>query len=217
MDIISAALSRYSTKVFDAERKISHGDLDSVKALLRLSPSSTNSQPWHFILAGSDAGKARVASATVGTYEFNRRKVLEASHVVVFCAKTEIDEAYLQHLLQQEQDDGRFATPQAMAAQHTGRAYFAALHRDTLQDAGQWMAKQVYLNLGNFLLGLAALKIDAVPIEGFDSAALDAEFGLSQQGLTSVALVALGYRSAEDFNAALPKSRLPLSEILTEC
>lgn len=99
MDIISAAQSRYSTKVFDADRKLSRGDLDSVKALLRLSPSSTNSQPWHFILAGSDAGKARIASTTVGSYEFNRRKVLEASHVVVFCAKTEIDEAYLQRLL----------------------------------------------------------------------------------------------------------------------
>ncbi|ACR68206.1 oxygen-insensitive NAD(P)H-dependent nitroreductase NfsB [Edwardsiella ictaluri] len=217
MDIISAAQSRYSTKVFDADRKLSRGDLDSVKALLRLSPSSTNSQPWHFILAGSDAGKARIASTTVGSYEFNRCKVLEASHVVVFCAKTEIDEAYLQRLLQQEQADGRFATPQAMEAQHKGRAYFASMHRDTLQDAGQWMTRQVYLNLGNFLLGLAALHIDAVPIEGFDSAALDAEFGLPQQGLTSVVLVALGYHSAEDFNAALPKSRLPLSEILTEC
>ncbi|WP_370557108.1 oxygen-insensitive NAD(P)H nitroreductase [Edwardsiella tarda] len=217
MDIISTALSRYSTKAFDAEKKISSADLDSVKALLRLSPSSTNSQPWHFILAGSADGKARIAQATAGVYEFNQHKILDASHVVAFCAKTEIDEAYLQHLLRQEQADGRFATQQAMETQHKGRAYFAYMHRDTLQDAGQWMAKQVYLNLGNFLLGVAALGIDAVPIEGFDSALLDAEFDLPRQGLTSVVLVALGYRRADDFNADLPKSRLPLSEILTEC
>lgn len=31
------------------------------------------------------------------------------------------------------------------------------------------MAKQVYLNVGNFLLGVAAMGLDAVPIEGFDA------------------------------------------------
>jgi nitroreductase/dihydropteridine reductase len=33
--------------------------------------------------------------------------------------------------------------------------------------------------------------------------------------LTSVVLVSLGYRSESDFNAALPKSRLPREEIFT--
>ena len=36
------------------------------------------------------------------------------------------------------------------------------------------------------------------------------------QGLSAVALVALGYRSTEDFNAKLPKSRLPAESVLTE-
>jgi nitroreductase/dihydropteridine reductase len=40
--------------------------------------------------------------------------------------------------------------------------------------------------------------------------------GLRSQGLTSVALLALGYRSANDFNAKLPKSRLPVESVLTE-
>ena len=63
------------------------------------------------------------------------------------------------------------------------------------------------------LLGAAALEIDATPIEGFDRAALDEELGLRQRGLTAVVLAALGYRSADDFNADLPKSRLPAEEI----
>ena len=40
---------------------------------------------------------------------------------------------------------------------------------------------------------------------------MDAEFGLADKGLHSVVLVALGRSSAADFNAALPKSRLPAS------
>jgi nitroreductase/dihydropteridine reductase len=67
------------------------------------------------------------------------------------------------------------------------------------------------------VLGVAALGLDAVPIEGFDAAVLDDEFGLTAQGFTSVVVVPVGHHSVEDFNASLPKSRLPLSTTVTEC
>ncbi|MCA1924158.1 oxygen-insensitive NAD(P)H nitroreductase [Buttiauxella noackiae] len=217
MDIIQSAASRYSTKAFDASKKISDENIEKVKDLLRLSPSSTNSQPWHFILASTDEAKARIAKATSGFYVFNERKVLDASHVVVFCAKTAIDETHLSKLLEQENADGRFASQQAMEGQHKGRSYFVNMHRFDYKDAQHWMEKQVYLNVGNFLLGVSTMNIDAVPIEGFDARILDEEFGLREKGFTSLVIVPIGYRSAEDFNAALPKSRLEFSEILTEC
>ncbi|RPH25534.1 oxygen-insensitive NAD(P)H nitroreductase [Buttiauxella warmboldiae] len=217
MDIIQSAASRYSTKAFDPSKKINAEQIDKVKELLRLSPSSTNVQPWHFILASTDEAKARIAKATSGFYVFNERKVLDASHVVVFCAKTAIDETHLAKLLNQESHDGRFANPQAMEGQHKGRSYFVNMHRFDLKDAQHWMEKQVYLNVGNFLLGVSALNIDAVPVEGFDARILDEEFGLREKGFTSLVIVPIGYRSETDFNAALPKSRLNFNEILTEC
>ncbi|AYN26655.1 MULTISPECIES: oxygen-insensitive NAD(P)H nitroreductase [Buttiauxella] len=217
MDIIQSAASRYSTKAFDPSKKITAENIEKVKDLLRLSPSSTNSQPWHFILASTPEAKARIAKATSGFYVFNERKVLDASHVVVFCAKTAIDETHLSKLLDQENADGRFASQQAMEGQHKGRSYFVNMHRFDYKDAQHWMEKQVYLNVGNFLLGVSTLNIDAVPIEGFDARILDEEFGLREKGFTSLVIVPIGYRSVEDFNAALPKSRLEFSEILTEC
>ncbi|GHK53492.1 hypothetical protein KPZU09_32280 [Klebsiella pneumoniae] len=93
MDIVSVALKRYSTKAFDATKKLTAGEAEQLKTLLQYSPSSTNSQPWHFIVASTDEGKARVAKAASGTYVFNERKILDASHVVVFCAKTAMDDA----------------------------------------------------------------------------------------------------------------------------
>ena len=72
-----------------------------------------------------------------------------------------------------------------------------------------------YLALGTLLLGAAAKGIDATPMEGIDRQALDEELGLAAQGLSSVVAVALGYRSDSDFNAALPKSRLPAERVLT--
>jgi nitroreductase/dihydropteridine reductase len=109
MDIVSVALKRYSTKAFDATKKLT-AEAEQLKTLLQYSPSSTNSQPWHFIVASTDEGKARVAKAASGTYVFNERKILDASHVVVFCAKTAMDDAWLQRVVDQEEADGRFAT-----------------------------------------------------------------------------------------------------------
>ncbi|AGR57736.1 oxygen-insensitive NAD(P)H nitroreductase [Salmonella bongori] len=216
MDIVSVALKRYSTKAFDPSKKLTAEEADKLKMLLQYSPSSTNSQPWHFIVASTEEGKARVAKSAAENYVFNERKMLDASHVVVFCAKTIMDDAWLERVVNQEEADGRFATPEAKAANDKGRRFFADMHRVSLKDDHQWMAKQVYLNVGNFLLGVAAMGLDAVPIEGFDADVLDAEFGLKEKGYTSLVVVPVGYHSVEDFNAGLPKSRLPLETTLTE-
>lgn len=169
MDIVSVALKRYSTKAFDPSKKLTAEEADKLKMLLQYSPSSTNSQPWHFIVASTEEGKARVAKSAAENYVFNERKMLDASHVVVFCAKTIMDDAWLERVVNQEEADGRFATPEAKAANDKGRRFFADMHRVSLKDDHQWMAKQVYLNVGNFLLGVAAMGLDAVPIEGFDA------------------------------------------------
>nr|AAK84182.1 glutathione-S-transferase-nitroreductase B fusion protein [synthetic construct] len=215
-DIISVALKRHSTKAFDASKKLTPEQAEQIKTLLQYSPSSTNSQPWHFIVASTEEGKARVAKSAAGNYVFNERKMLDASHVVVFCAKTAMDDVWLKLVVDQEDADGRFATPEAKAANDKGRKFFADMHRKDLHDDAEWMAKQVYLNVGNFLLGVAALGLDAVPIEGFDAAILDAEFGLKEKGYTSLVVVPVGHHSVEDFNATLPKSRLPQNITLTE-
>jgi len=216
MDIISVALKRHSTKAFDASMKLSDEQAENLKTLLQYSPSSTNSQPWHFIVASTEEGKARVAKSAAGGFVFNERKMLDASHVVVFCAKTAMDDAWLEKVVDQEEIDGRFATPEAKAGNQKGRLFFADLHRKELKDDAHWMQKQVYLNVGNFLLGVAAMGLDAVPIEGFDAAVMDKEFGLTEKGFTSVVVVPVGRHSVEDFNVALPKSRLPQSTTLTE-
>ncbi|MAU16133.1 MAG: oxygen-insensitive NAD(P)H nitroreductase [Muricauda sp.] len=207
---------RYTTKEFDPTKKISSENEENIKALLQMSPSSVNSQPWHFIIASTEEGKKRLAKGTDGFFSFNKPKVLNASHVVLFCARTEIDNSYLKHVTDIEDEDGRYAKEE-FKKQNLGAAHiFTNIHKYDLKDVQHWMEKQVYLNIGNFLLGVAALGIDAVPMEGIDVKALDEEFGLREKGYTSLVMVGLGYRSANDFNASLPKSRLPKEEIFTE-
>ncbi|PXF32809.1 dihydropteridine reductase [Pokkaliibacter plantistimulans] len=215
MSVASVASRRYTTKAFDDSKKITQDKIDELKALLRLAPSSVNSQPWHFVLAASEEGKGRVAKAAAGNFSYNEAKISKASHVLVLCARTDMTEAHLQAVLEQEQADGRFRSDEARATQHVVRTSYVNLHRYTQKDLQHWMEKQVYLALGTLLLGAASLGLDATPMEGIDFGVLDSELGLREQGFTSVVVVSLGYHSDEDFNAALPKSRLTEEVVFT--
>ena len=215
MNIEEIVKTRYTSKVFDPARKIAPELIEKIETILRYSPSSTNAQPWHFFIVGSEEGKARLLKAATGRYAFNGEKIKDCSHAVVMCHRATIDEAHLQDVLAQEEKDGRFADEKAKEGQHQGRSYFVNRHRFELRDAQHWMDKQVYLALGFLLLGAATLGIDACPIEGFDQVALDEELGLRAKNLNSSVIVALGYHSDADFNATTPKSRLPFGTIIT--
>lgn len=218
-DITHYAKTRHTAKAFDATRKISAANIEKIKELLRYSPSSTNAQPWHFIIASSDEAKEKIAKSTDRLYAFNSKSIRDASHVVVFSSRLAIEEDYLLKVLEQEEADGRFVADLATfkPQMHGGRSMFVNLHKQDYKDVQHWMDKQVYLNLGQFLLGVATLGIDATPMEGIEARVLDAEFGLRDKGYSSLVVVPIGYHDQEkDFNAALPKSRLPYSDILTE-
>ena len=216
MQLTDALNRRYATKAFDATKKLPETVVEQLFALLRLSPSSTNIQPWHFIVASTDQGKARLAKGAGGSYSYNESKILNASHVVLFCARTQVDEVHLQNVLAAEERDGRFtAKPELKNAAHNTRVAYLNEHKYIKKDVPHWLEKQVYLNMGSFLLGAALLEIDAVPLEGIDQAVLDAEFDLNSFDLTAVTAVALGYRADNDFNADLPKSRLAIDDIFT--
>lgn len=214
MELTTISQYRYATKAYDSNKKVPQSTLDELLSLLRFSPSSVNSQPWHFLVIGSQQAKSRLVSAVGDAYAFNQSKVRDASHTLVFCVKNSLTDADLDTLLEQEDVDGRFLKPDAKAGQAKGRGYYVNLHREA-GDTAQWMEKQVYLALGQGLLGASALGLDATPIEGFDLQGVDRAFALQEQGLRSLVLMTIGYRSETDFNAQLPKSRLPAESIIT--
>ena len=215
MNLAEIVQTRYTTKAFDPSRKIPADAFAQLETLLRNAPSSMNSQPWHFVIASSDEAKARIAKATHGSFAYNEPKVRNASHVVVFCARQAITPEHLAAVLEQEDKDGRFASPEVKAGQSKARTFYADVHRFDAKDAQHWMEKQLYLAFGTLLLGAATLGVDACPMEGFDAKVLDEELGLRAKGYTSVILASLGYRSSEDPNAKLPKSRLPAETVIT--
>jgi nitroreductase/dihydropteridine reductase len=216
MTLADLTLQRKTTKAFDPDFRLSDAQLKQIRALLRMAPSSTNAQPWHFFLATSDAGKRLVAAGASGDFAYNEPKIMNASAVLVMCARDVMDEAYLRSVLDQETADGRLATEEARLNQHKVRSGYVHKHAQHPDGVLHWAARQVYIALGFVLLGAADLGVNACPIEGFDAAALDQALDLPAQGLRSQVLVALGRSGSQDFNAALPKSRLAESAVITE-
>lgn len=216
MDINQAARRRHTAKSFDRARRVPAGIVERLRELLRLAPSSVNAQPWHFVVASTPEGRERIARAADAGHAFNAPKIRDASHVIVLATRTDADPAHQDAVLAQEARDGRFVNAAAQASQRAGRAAFTSLHRDERRDVRHWYEKQTYLALGMLLLGAAALDVDATPMEGFDAALLDRELGLEGKGFGSTAIVALGYRGADDFNAKLPKSRLEAEVVFTD-
>ncbi len=214
MDILELMKKRYSTKEFDSTKKLSAEQIETLEEVLRLSPSSTNIQPWHFIFATTDESKKRIAKGCQGVFAFNEEKVLDASAVIIFASRVDLTEEYLQHITDKEDKDGRYAKPEFKEQNHNGRAFFAYMHKYDYKDFQQWAEKQVYLNLGNFLLAVATMGLDALPMEGFDMKVLNEEFKLREKGYTASFVVSVGYAKDTDFNKKLPKSRLDKNEII---
>lgn len=218
MDVKAIYDRRFSTKKFDESKKLTAEQVQQLKYLLRMSPSSTNVQPWHFIVSTEAEGKKRLAKSTQGFYSFNESKVLNASMVIVFCSKTDADDAFMKHVLDVEEADKRFPKEDIKTQTDGARKYFA---RDVQENdpakMQAWRDKQVYLNVGGFLIGAAAMGLDTIPMEGFDPKALDEELGLPAKHLKPLVIVSVGYHLPNDFNAPnnTPKSRLPMDEIVT--
>jgi len=215
MDILAAARKRYTAKAYDPARRVPEETMQQIYEVLRTSPSSVNSQPWHFIVASTPEAKARLAKGVQGQYSYNEAKILNASHVILFCTRVDAGGGHLERLLEQEARDGRFKDDAAKAGQAKGRKGYVDQHVYTLKDLPQWFEKQAYIALGNAMLAAAALGVDTTPMEGLDPAALDAELDLHEKGLASLVLLSFGYHADSDFNATLPKSRLTQEQVFT--
>lgn len=215
MDVLVTAKTRYATKAYDTEKKIPQQQFEKLLEVLRFSPSSVNIQPWHFLIAETDEAKQRIAKALTGNYIYNSAKVLNSSHTLVFCTRTDISAEYLEQLLQQDELNGRFKDETAKQGQRDTRKGYVEFYRNELKNLSAWMENQTYLALGQLLFAAGLEGIDATPMEGFDRDTINQEFGLAEKGIKASVVVSLGYRSENDFNAKLPKSRLPDQVVFT--
>lgn len=200
---------RYATKQFDPNRKISAQDWAALEQALVLSPSSGGLQPWRFVVVNDPALRAKLRAAGYG-----QAQITDASHLVVFTAKTDLTEADVDaHIKNIVTTTG---APVEAFAQLRGMLVGGLVQSQDAAGRQAWTRNQAYIALGNFLTSAAVLGIDACPMEGFDRAQFDQILGLKAQGYTSAVIATAGYRAATDKYAQTPKVRFPKQQVLVE-
>lgn len=198
---------RYATKQFDSQRKISAADWATLEESLVLTPSSYGLHPWKAIVVTDPSLREKLVAATWG-----QRQVVDASHLVVFAIKLNLDEKSVEQYLQRIAEV-RSVSRESLAG--FGDMLLGGIIKGMDETRRRdWAARQAYIGLGNFLSSAALLGIDACPMEGFQPAKYDEILGLTEQGLGSVVLATAGYRASTDRYAVAKKVRFPKEQVL---
>lgn len=197
MQFLELAQKRYTTKKYNPNLRVSEDKIEALKEIIRLSPSSINSQPWKFVFVSDANVKATLAEASL----FNAPKVLESSHLVVFNAIDNLD------LFEQQAE--------LYLAEYAVGYYRQFIKTKPEHEVKSWLQHQVYLALGFFLGACASLDIDTTTMEGIQTDKYREILGLTDY--KTLFAVALGVRDENDSNQPTlkPKTRKP-EEVVIE-
>ena len=143
----------------------------------------------------------------------NQPKYKAGDYLFIFCAKTGFESQDLQEI---EALTAELHHKEVNAERlNMLTNYVESMPED---EKSEWLKRQLYIVFGQFLTSCALLEIDACPIEGFDTSAMDKLLGLKEKGLTSVVSAVIGKRSVDDFNdiTKVAKVRFSREQMITE-
>ena len=194
MDILKLLQSRYTTKVYDLSFRLSEEQLATIKEVLRLSPSSINSQPWAFELIEDEALKSVLAEES----RSNLERVKQASLLIVFYTYRDVETFIKERIDTQE--------PPVQAYFHT---YIASQGHEAIQA---WQTHQVYIALGVLLTSLASMGLDSTPMEGINVDKYDEILG--REKYRPVLAVLVGRHAEDDFNHPSRKNKQRRNDVI---
>lgn len=199
-------LWRYATKLFDPTKKIPDADLQDLLDSLLYAPSSYGLQPWHFLVVVDEEKRKELRP-----FAWNQPQITDASHLIVLCARTDMDEAYIQRFTEKIAE---MRGVELESLEDYKQMMLNKVLEKSKEERQDWMKRQVYLALGFLMSACMEKHIDSCPIEGFEPDKFDELLSLKEKGWTATVVCALGYRSQEDKYAQAPKARWDADEVL---
>ena len=226
---------RYATKKFDASKKVSEQNLETILQAIKMSPSSYGLQPYHILVITDADTRKELQPAS-----WNQSQIVDASHMLVFAAKSEFGSELVDvfqiivyqlasHMLvfaaksefgSELVDDYLENVSVTRGMDIENLKGYGDFMKSKLLDLPNtvktaWTSRQAYLAAQSAMLAAAELKIDTCPMEGFEPEKYDEILGLKDKGLTSVVVLTVGYRSDEDETQNYPKVRKSNEELFT--
>ncbi len=208
MDIIGSLKWRYAVKKFDPDRILSAEQLDRIKEAFNLTATSYGLQPITLLVIRNKAIQERLLS-----HSYGQQQVLQASHVLVICARTLVDGEYISHYFKHV---GKVRGTKNEILDPFKNALISNFSNKTEKEIKEWATNQAYLALGNLLTVCAIEKIDSCPMEGFEPEGYDRILELENRDLTSVLALPIGHRAEDDMFSGFTKVRKELDESIIE-
>ena len=212
MSIIDSLNWRYATTKFDTERIISDSDIDKLKEIVKLAPSSWGMQFYKIIIITDNELKQKLLPAA-----YNQNQVADCSHLFVFCSLKNVSEEDINQMIDEfhrlRVNDDNYS--KEGTDKYASGAKKSILGMDP-EKQSEWLKKQCYVALGQLMVGCADMRIDSCPMEGFKSDEVNEVLDLQSQNLTSVVILPLGYRSEDDKYQHKTKVRKPNNLLFEE-
>ena len=205
-EIIQKLQWRYATKKFDSSRKISEEKLGILMEAFNLTATSYGLQPLKMVIVSDTEMKKNLVPMTM-----NQKQVEDCSQVVVLCMENEMPTEFITAYFDNVEQTRN--TPREILKPFETFITTDFSKKDP-EVVKRWMAKQVYLALGNLLTVCAVEEIDSCPIEGFEPSKYDDYLGLTKMGLASVVVLAIGYRAEDDMFSEMKKVRRGIENVV---
>ena len=206
-ELLKALEWRYATKVFDPAKKIPADLWQTLERALILTPTSYGLQPYQFLVIADPVRRAELVP-----HSWGQKQVVDASHFVVFTAKTKMTETDVDKLIKATSDTRKI--PADSLKFYRDMMLADVVNGPRGKTAHEWATRQAYIALGNLMTCAALLGVDACPMEGLAPAEYDRILNLTNSSYATVVACALGYRSPDDKYAKLAKVRYDAKDVV---
>jgi nitroreductase/dihydropteridine reductase len=208
MSFLESLQWRYAVKRMNG-KKVPQEKVDIILEAARLAPTSAGLQPFSiFVITDPELLEKIQPIAN------HQPQITEASHLLVFAAWNNITDEQIDEVMDRTLRERGLAAGSLDAYKNKLKGAFGT---KTPEEKFQSAARQAYISFGVAIAAAATEQVDATPMEGFDSKALDKLLGLEQKGLRSVTLLPLGYRDEQnDWLAPLKKVRRNRKDMVIE-
>ena len=152
----------------DAAKPVPQAKVDTIIEAVRLSPTSSGTQPFELIVVTNPEVRSKICAAAS-----NQEQINDGSHLLVFAAWDNYT-------------DQRIDDVTALMTQERGEIEMMNAYYDNLKSAYvprdaevnyAHAARQAYIALGIAMVAAAEQEVDSTPMEGFDPEAVDEILG----------------------------------------
>ncbi|MFD1294621.1 NAD(P)H-dependent oxidoreductase [Lutibacter holmesii] len=208
MNIINSLEWRYATKKFDATKKLSNQQVDTLKKAFNLTATSFGLQPLKMVVISNKELQEKILE-----HAYYQRQVADASHLLVLCIENDTTSEDINNYFDLEKKTRNI---EESVISNFRKQLLEMYANKSLEEKQQSAIYQTYIALGNLMTVCAVEKIDCCPMEGFVPSKVDELLNLEEKNLKSVLLLPVGFRADDDVMIAMKKVRKSLSETIIE-